>query len=335
MNRIQSKRVQLIFVFGGLLFVSFGCQSKPDGLSTVVAQGEIVSTVTAVLPPQPVPETVMPTATLTPMPTATSTLPPTLTPSPTKTASPTPWPTLPPDEATEKVLALLMDNQNPDCLLPCWWGATPGQTKWEDIAPFLNALAGVDISSSGTFFGATVTLPLPESVIGTDSGDSYVFYGWDESGVIHGIDVDPINISGYDAKTMVTLYGVPDEVWLKTISMIREGVLPFHLIIVYQEKGISFHYYLNATIVEETITACFEPGFVEMNRPDLFPASPRIYVWESGHFKSIEEISLIPMEVYFPLETKTDLTPELLFERFTNPNEQPCIETPADLWKGF
>lgn len=323
--------------------VSLGCQTNSNESDlivvatndSVVEQRDIMLTVTTVSPTSPESQIVAPTLILTPTSTKSPIMQLTMIPLPTETVTPEPWPTLPPDEAAEKVLALLTNNQNSDCLLPCWWGATPGQTHWEDIAPFMSSLAEVDISSSGTSFGATITMPLQESVVGATSGESYVFYGWDESGVIHGIVVDPINISGYDAKTMVSFYGVPDEVWLKTIDTIREGVLPFHLIIVYQEKGISFHYYLDATIVKQTITACFEPGFVEMNRPDLFPASPRIYVWEPGPFKSIDEISLIPMEVYFPLETKTDLTPELLFERFTNPNEQPCIETSADLWKGY
>lgn len=87
------------------------------------------------------------------------------------------------------------------------------------------------------------------------------------------------------------------------------------------------------TSTDETVTACFEPGVVELERPDLFPAGPRIYLWESGQIKTIQEISPVPLERYFRLETKTDLTPETFYEKFTDPNEQPCLDTPANLWR--
>lgn len=298
---------------------------------STVAATRVLVTATAV----PTVQTSTATPSLTPTPTST----PTLTPLPTETATPmatfTPWPTVPPDEVTDKVMALLADNQNPNCLLPCWWGATPGQTYWQDVEPFLDSLAAeIHYRSSETAVGAEVMLPLPESVAGITSDKYHAFYSWDESGVIQRISVATINISGYDAQTMVTFYGVPDEVWMKTFSELLPGeVLPFQLILVYQEEGISFRYYLDATRTGETVIACFAPG-VEVERPDLYPASPRIYVWIPGQNKTIDEIANIPDERYYRLEEKTDLTPQTLYERFSNPDELPCIETPADLWIG-
>lgn len=81
------------------------------------------------------------------------------------------------------------------------------------------------------------------------------------------------------------------------------------------------------------VTACFEQGYIEEKRPDIFPASPRIYSWEAGITKTIKEIAFIPEEHYFPLESKTELTPQTLFDKFMNPDEQPCIDTPSDLWE--
>jgi len=270
------------------------------------------------------------TATRTPFPAPT--ISPTPQPSPTslpmKTETSTPWPTLSPDEAANKVLSLLVENQNPDCLLPCWWGATPEQTAWQDIEPFLRTFA---IKTRTTPLGASVTLPSPES-IAVPGFDYNVVYVWNEFGVIQEIAVDPINIAGYDPQTMMSFYGIPDEVWVKTFSELLPGeVLPFRLILVYQEQGISFRYYVDAVRTGATVTACFEPG-IEMDRPDLFPAGPQIYLWEPGQHKTIDEIVNIPDETYFPLEEKTSLTPETLYEKFTDPNQSPCIDTPADLW---
>ena len=264
--------------------------------------------------------TATPTETLVPTGTATA------APSPTNTKTP-PLPTLSPEEAVHQVMALLEDNQNPECLLPCWWGATPGITYWREIEPFLSTFSTTSLREKSRVW---IELPLSETV--SESSRYTQLYAWDESGKIETIAIQSINIAGYDAKTMMTQYGVPDEVWLTTLSEPREGVLPFHLIIVYQQQGISFRYYVEATRNGENVTACFKPGVIELKRPHLFPASPEMYLWESGKVKSIEEIVREPLLTIFPLQDKTDLTPETLHTRFTNPDEQPYIDTPADLW---
>lgn len=226
-------------------------------------------------------------------------------------------------------MKLLADTQDPNCLLPCWWGATPGQTQWQGIELFLSSFA---VRIRVTPLGASVEFPLPEPV--KVSGFDYnVVYIWNKAGVINEISIDSINISGYDPRSMMALYGVPDEVWLNTRDSPVQGVLPFQLIVVYQQKGISFRYYVRATRTGDMVTACFEPGVVELERPDLFPVGPRIFLWTPGEYKTIGEISPIPWERYFSLESKTELTPQTLYEKFRNPNEPPCIETPAELWK--
>lgn len=343
MFKIQVNLTKVILIGICLFLLVVGCQPAANEDNETVSATGTISIEQVVASPTATPSMLtrqisqIATSTVTPIPALTRSLTPqsTLTPLPTQTMTSTPWPTLLPDDAANKVSTLLAENQNPNCLLPCWWGATPGQTHWQDIEPFLNSLAKeIHFSASEISFGAEVILPLPESVSVINSNDYHAFYGWSESGVIHGIQIAPINISGYDAQTMVTLYGVPDEVWLTTLDEPREGVLPFQLIIVYQQQGISFLYYVDAMRSGETVTACFPPG-IELERPDLFPAGPEIYVWEPGQTKTIQEISPVPWERYFRLEAKTDLTPETLYEKFTNPNEQPCIDTLADLWRDY
>ncbi|MCB8942170.1 MAG: hypothetical protein H6658_00195 [Ardenticatenaceae bacterium] len=339
----------IIFPIVCLFLLLFGCQPMIDEDSTVVFITETISkerevalfSTMTISRTRPISQTTSLTSTLlplstsfltqqpTPMPTSSSTPQPSPVPLPSETVTPTPWPTLSPDEATDKVLTLLADNQNPDCLLPCWWGAVPGQTRWQDVKPFLRSFM---VKIDETSRGASAKLPLPEA-IAVPGFDYTVSYSWNELGIIRGISIKSINISGYDAKTMITLYGIPDEVWLKTFSEMLPGeVLPFQLIIVYQQQGISFRYYVNAERIGDVITACFEPGVVEIKRPDLFPAGPTIRVWEPGQYKEIEEIVNIPLETYYPLAEKTDLTPQTLYEKFVDPNEPPCIDTSAGLW---
>jgi hypothetical protein len=263
--------------------------------------------------------------------TAVPTIPkptPSQTPLPTETATPTPWPTLPPNEAVNQVLALLQDNQNPDCLLPCWWGAVPGQTYWPDISPYISSFALTINDSPETV--VFVRFSVPENIYYTEK--LRLAYIINTSKIITGISVSSVNIAGYDPRTMMTLYGIPDAVWLKTFSEVLQGdVLPFHLIIVYQEKGIGFFYYVGASVNNGFVTRCFEPGVVETERPDLFPAGPQIYLWEPGQYKTIYEIAN-NQEVYQRLENTTDLTPQTFYEKFTDLNQSPCIDTPANLW---
>jgi len=274
------------------------------------------------------------TSTVTSIPSPTSSPIPQPSPTrlPTETVTPTPWPTLPPDVAVNRVLSLLADNQNPDCLLPCWWGATPGQTRWRDIQSHLQSFSLQTYAYPQDFL-YVIAFPIPSSISHLE--EFHIGYTIDELDIVTSIDVPSLNIEGYDPTTMMTLYGVPDEVWVKSLDEPREGVLPFQLIIVYQQQGISFHYYVNAATDGQTVTACFEPGFVELENPDLFPASPIIYLWEPGQYKTIDEIARVPREIYFPLAEKSDLTPQSFYEKFINPDARPCIDTPADLWRDY
>ena len=341
MFQFQSNLLKNIFfiICSGLLLV--GCQPlardsiEPIIITRTATNNQEASSLsepmgTTYLPAKST--TIMSTPTLTMISTETS--PPISTPTPLFIPIVTPLPTVPPNEVADKVLSLLSDNHNPDCLLPCWWGATPGQTYWQDIESFLSSFAVIFDTSTSTSNGAEIIISLPES--SSLSNNTYsIFYGWNESGIIQGISTQSLNISGYDPTTLMGLYGIPDEVWLRTYDGLLPGdVLPFQLIVVYQQQGISFHYYVNASIDGEIVTACFEPGVVEEERPDLFPAGPRISLWEPGTYKTIGEIANIPRGIYLPLEDTTDLTPQTFYEKFTNPEKQPCIDTPAHFW-GF
>lgn len=334
---IQLNSSKMIMCYIWVLLLVIGCQpTVNEDNKIVVATGTIskeqtvtLPSATTTIPTRPISQLVTMTWTPISSPTSSATPESTPTPLPTEPVTPMPWSTLPPDEAVDKVLSLLADNQNPDCLLPCWWEATPGQTRWWDIQGYLQSFS-LQVYPYPQDFLYVIAFPVPRSVSYLE--ELHIGYVLNTTDIITAIDIPSLNIEGYDAKTMVTLYGVPDEVWLTTLDEPREGVLPFQLIIVYQQQGISFRYYVDAIRTGETVTACFEPG-IELERPDLFPASPRIYLWEPGQTKTIQEISPIPLERYFRLEAKTELTPQTLYEKFTNPDDLPCIDTPAALWR--
>jgi hypothetical protein len=334
MFNIQLSSPRVILIGIGLFLGVVGCQPTVSVPNITVAvtkeianeQTDTLLSATSIMSTRLISKTAI--SIQTPSPTSQ----PTLTPFSTGTATPTPtpWATLPPDEAANKVLSLLADNQNPDCLLPCWWGATPGQTQWWDIQPYLQSFA-LQIYTYPQDSLNVIAFPVPSHISSLE--ELHIGYSYNQSDIIISISVPSLNIEGYDAKTMVTLYGIPDEVWVRTLDAPYLGTLPFELIVVYQKQGFSLYYSVDASLNDDIVTACFEPGFIEIRNPDLFPASPRIYIWEGGNPKSIDEIVREPDAVFFPLEEKTDLTSETLYEKFTSSRESPCIDTPSELWR--
>ena len=162
-NQLNPTRLILVGIWLFLLIA--GCQPviRQDNEEMITTsalpteQTTTLSNATTITPTRPIAQIATSTWTPTPSPTSSPTLQPTLTPLPTETVILTPWSTLLPDEAADKVLSLLADNQNPDCLLPCWWGATPGQTRWQDLSSYL--------LDSGDFRPAPLKLNLKKTYI--------------------------------------------------------------------------------------------------------------------------------------------------------------------------
>jgi len=103
------------------------------------------------------------TPTLTPTPTSTS------TPTPTATPTLTPLPTLPLQDAKNLVQELFETNRG--CLLPCWWGITPGQTTWGEARQFLEQFADVDpygtVNQNKPDFYIGVLVPISDAMFRT------------------------------------------------------------------------------------------------------------------------------------------------------------------------
>lgn len=341
MLRLLKNSAKILTIFIGFSLMLVACQPSNIEGSNSITPTQIIDTISiTVSPVTPINTvegyTVQSSPQFTPSATSSSTLTPTETPVSIATDTLlltntpiSPLPTLSPEEASEKVMTLFSDNQNPECLLPCLWGVIPGETYWQDIEPFLKTFA---LKIDKTSVAAAVKLPISQTA-GVPGFGYYVSFKWVQNGVIDEIFLDSINVAGYDAKTMINIYGIPDEVWVRTLDAPYLGTLPFELLIVYQSHGFSLHYSIDATLKDDIVTACFEPGFIEIKNPDLFPASPQIFIWASGEFKSIDEIVQEPGAIYFPLEEKTDLTPETLYEKFANSGELSCIETPSEQWR--
>ncbi len=261
---------------------------------------------------------------------ATSTgLPLTETPSPEPTVEPT-W-TLPatllvPDSFS-KINELLRTNG--DCRLPCWWGITPGETKWEDARNILFPLAfkvhdgqsksGDFLAGLGTRYGTYEGKP-------TGFNQDYVI----RDGMIQAIQIQlPYPVPSPRLKDILANYGIPDEVYLGGLYA-PEGLntQSFWLYLYYSEQRIFVEYSPEGQPIQRQLpngllSACFSKiEYAELHvwGPDYsFDQTRDLILQNAGDPRQI-------------LEKVSNLTLDQFYKKFTNTDEEPCIDTPAKYW---
>lgn len=264
---------------------------------------------------------VAPTGTLTP------TL--TLTPSPTLTAtiSPSPLPTLLPNDAKNLIISLLKPSN--DCSLPCWWNVVPGFTKWSEAERFLSTFstkitkyvssADPDEIYYSAYFKVSTSIEKHGSLIHTFKV---------KNNNVYSITADTgDNNSAYSLRNMLTNFGFPQEIYLRTFSDKRED-LPFYMILFYPAQGFSVLYFDDADIVKEDIRGCFSRN---LSNASLWLQAPDMGVPFS---KFIENGDIFPPEelVYYqPLSEVSDVTVESFLSSIKSRSES-CITTSRNLW---
>ncbi|MBM3153515.1 MAG: hypothetical protein FJZ96_15130 [Chloroflexi bacterium] len=168
-------------------------------------------------------------------------LPPTFTPTSVVTPFPYPLSTLPASEIQSLVLELLSTNDG--CLLPCWWGITPGFSKWLNVRSIIEPLASdvdyVEAVVPDRFVVYISIFELPDSIT-----RSYI----DIRIVVDQGTVVKISVHGFEGSptwrlpAMLEDYGPPDEVWLHTYRSYRDINPPMDVLLFYQNRGILARY---------------------------------------------------------------------------------------------
>jgi hypothetical protein len=268
--------------------------------------------------------------TLTPLPTS-------ITQTPTATSRPTLTPTLAPtlsaDEEKTVVLSLLQDNAG--CRLPCWWGFTPGETKWQAAQTFFLSL-GKEIPSRRQKSGATsygVTFHVPQH--GLELEQSYIVRADETIEMISLLVLGSPDfeeefaqdLGNYLLSQLLATYGQPSEVLLRTY-LDPEGMYPFHLLLYYPEQGIMVRYIDLAERDGEILRFCpKQPGIT-------------LWLWSPERRMTIMDIAITGVEgfpedevAYFrPIDEVTEMSIERFYQTFAQSADDTCLETPADLW---
>lgn len=311
--------VLLFTIASGLV----GCLNSDNSVDedTVVAMTPtptLFSAVVEILPSPTQTITFKPSPSSTPNP--TSTLIPTGTPIPTMTL--TPLPTISPDQVEEYIQNLYQTNS--ECLLPCWWGAVPGQTHWQEVQPFLESFAEISTRGGGEpkLYSVQIYIPEKENPSKTYGGGYTVRNKIIES-IQTGINTDELHY--YVLPKILETYGQPDEIWISTYAQSREGVLPFSLTVVYADGIVITYRIYDAMTQLDQVEGCFNQSDIL-----LWLVSPERNITFSEARQKTSQID--NSQQHLTLQEATGLDIETFYESFKDSNSNQCLQTPASIW---
>lgn len=249
----------------------------------------------------------------------------------TKISSPIPTPIG--NGEREQVLWLFETNNG--CLLPCFWGITPGETEWaiaeELFQAFDNNIYQSPPDSITKAISYEVDVDLPRGIFVRDETRISGFFIQDD--VVKRIDVNmPFFIgdisepylADYKLPNFLTRYGQPSQIWLATSPAPREGELPFRLLLYYSELGIVAMYTDNAIVKGDMVVGC-----PQNNLPST------ITVWSLEANLSLEDIKAGNgryTDSFRSLEEATNMDVLFFYEVFKEPANLNCLATPVEVW---
>lgn len=331
------KFLYVVNLFVGIFLIALaGCTVSDTSTSTTSREAvSSVSTISAtrVLPGQtPLSPTTTLASTLAPddMPTPSTKPLPTamLITQPTATETTIPTPTLTSTELEQ--LALELFETNNGCLLPCWWGITPGQTDWQTAYQLIKIFDRIPYRTGSEIMLYQPRIPLPIEVFG-DSRLGQLYNVQNdiviriETRVAIG-DVPEGYLTHYSLPVFLATYGPPTEVWLSTYrAAFEEGDLPFFTVLFYAEQGIVASYKDNGVRQGDIVQGCPQENpvsYLVLTLPDI----NQTFEQEIGNSAAFNR-------EYLSLEEATEIDVATFYETFKNPDNATCLETPADLWR--
>lgn len=282
------------------------------------------------------------------LPVETAIISPTLLPEPTSTImipTPSPLPTLPPAEAEAMIFDLLQNNEG--CLLPCWWGLTPGKSSQKDAQSLLETLAtdfssvnfydnvsGASwlIKSDGLLLDLIVSFLHDRALV--DVVESFritmeVKRELSEGG-FETVWENPLNeryLQAYMLPQILSVYRQPKEVFV----FANEGWRYFSLVLDYSDRGFAIWYSAPLESSSDKYIGCMSKTFAR-----LYLWAPEFsYTWAEGVTGTGDKSEIDALNRDFrPLEEVTSTTLEEFYDTFMNTDHIGCIETPRELWPG-
>jgi hypothetical protein len=239
---------------------------------------------------------------------------PTLVPSTVALATLTPLPTLEGEELKAVIEELLVNPM--DCDVPCWWGAIPGVTNISEIEHAISPYASDIFKYNDEEGNVYIRLGIKYIEVRNDF-EIVIVYRFSNL-ILSGVTAISPQIS-----EVLTRYGLPDEVWLSGMTDPRGPSISMNML--YFKAGMGVHYTIDSNFQDDNkLMGCFaskETGILRL----VTPNSVTDYKALSPNFEQDRR--------YLPLEQATNLTMDEFMERFSDPTQPLCIETPAELWE--
>lgn len=323
MNKSSYNRIIQLFGIMPLLVLSSCIQfSQPDNQrnTMMTSKSATVPTKSRIVTISPVLNT--PSATVAISATSIPTQTPTWTPSPTLSR-----------RAAYALVQDLLEN-NGGCQLPCWWGITPGITNWDQARHFLETFV---IEIKQNWKGTVIIDGVP-----VQQADYYITYEIERDVksriyvlVENGI-VEETVIGGRGSQRsfrlhqLLTNYGPPSDVFIRAHRYTNDGSPPpFDFVLYYARNHFWAHFRLTGRLVGDKLEGCpqsIDPR-IWVGAPDQEWTLVALFDYVFG-----PPIPGFPAYPTLTLKKATGMDLETFTNIFKDPDNQSCLETPADLW---
>jgi hypothetical protein len=150
-----------------------------------------------------------------------------------------------------------------------------------------------------------------------------------ENDIIVRIWVRATDSGRYSISEVLTSYGMPSEVLVRTFKGQQEGARPMYLVLMYSNVGFAAVYASNAyhTGNSDIIEACWRDG-------------PELTTWASDNHLEFRDLAkpnvsqIAPDEIkyYRPWDYATSESLDQFIEAARNANYAPCLQTHTELW---
>jgi hypothetical protein len=238
--------------------------------------------------------------------------------------TPTPLSTLSKQEAIVKVEHLLVDNGG--CRLPCWWGITAGETSWAEAYQFLATFTEVKQWSTKTVVRNGSTLIKANYDVYYQTPERRVGIGFN----IRGDEIYLI-IAGatrFIISTLLTEYGLPEDIFIHTAASVPEEYPPFILALFYRDLRILAVYNFETKRNGNYLLGC---------QTDK-SSHAQLFLWSVDEIWTDQRIQdvVVGPDPNFPLQRFQDVTAmdiENFYQVFKYPDTDTCVQTLLDKWK--
>jgi hypothetical protein len=331
-----SRMIGLLFLFLAVFWA--GCSVTEPGEPA----SSITETVTSTIAPSVSPSS-------TPQPTRTATTRPTVSPAHTATAEliPSPAeatatrsPTLAPDERNAFILDLFLNNGG--CALPCFWGFTPGETRWDEARQVLEQLNDniFEVNMGKGKYRYEVELQNWKDDINLGANflvqDGIIEYVSSQQLVYRGSPHLDLLQNQFSLNNLFTKNYVPDKIRILLWDLEDNEIHPQYISIYFYQDKVNFAYWLwsgNVRKKGDQYQICPNEPF-SISELDPFRI---FYIVASPNFDiTIEKIRQDYFQgqsvKIFPLEEATGISNEEFARMGLDGDPKVCLNIDPDKW---